>query len=480
MIIKKIKDMDFKKYLNLNIKKKNKNKVITLSYAFAITVAFILSLTNNNAVNASISPNEDFDYIVLEENISNNLNYNANVFPDDSIDNIKSLFDAVNSYKKEVDVTKTITIKSGDNFISILNGIGIGYSEANKIFNKLKKHYNPTRLRIGHNITINAVVNNNTQELIKLNNIIISPDVTKRIILSQNENLDYVIKVEKDELVEEVNYAQGTINGTLSTAMQRSGVPSRIVNNFINIFAYSIDFRRDVRKGDTFELVYENQISPDGKIVKSGNILYASLNLKVEKVSLYSFKDSKGKVDFYDEKGKAKKKMLYKKPLAFQAARISSPFGKRRHPVLGDIRIHWGVDYAAPRGSAIFAAGDGVVKMAKYNGAYGNYIKIRHNNEFSSAYGHMRGFAKGIRAGKRVKQGQVIGYIGTTGRSTGPHLHYEVIRYGKRVNPRTIKAATGENLNGRDLRKFKTAIVEIKKTYEKQFAKNSSNKVAKK
>ena len=164
--------------------------------------------------------------------------------------------------------------------------------------------------------------------------------------------------------------------------------------------------------------------------------------------------------------------MLLRTGLSFRQARISSPFGKRFHPILKKYKIHWGVDYAAPKGTLIYAGGDGVVQVAKYNGSYGNYIKIRHNSEYSTAYGHMSGFAKGIRPGVRVKQGQVIGYVGSTGRSTGPHLHYEVIQNGRRVNPRTIKASTGESLKGNELTKFKKVVAQIDNNYGKEFVTN--------
>ena len=194
----------------------------------------------------------------------------------------------------------------------------------------------------------------------------------------------------------------------------------------------------------------------------------------------YRFADKNGNVDYYNEKGLAMKRTLHRKPLAFQRARISSPFGKRRHPILKRTIVHWGVDYAAPSGTAIYAGGDGVVQVAKYNGGYGNYIKIRHNSEYSTAYGHMKSFAKGIRPGVRVKQGQVIGYVGSTGRSTGPHLHYEVVQNGRRVNPLKIKAAAGENLAGNNLTKFKQQVAELKQTYKTMFAQNEAAKMAEK
>ena len=282
------------------------------------------------------------------------------------------------------------------------------------------------------------------------------------------------------EYIDEINSTSGIVDGNLSASMNKKGVPMRVVSNFINLFSYSVDFKRDLQKGDKFEIIYESQILPDGTLVKSGNILYAGLVLRKQKISLYRFKDSNGKVDYYTEKGRALKKILDRKPLAKQNARISSPFGKRFHPVLRKYKIHWGVDYAAPTGTPIFAGGDGVVQVAKYNGSYGNYIKIRHNSEFSTAYGHMSRFAKGIRPGVRVTQGQVIAYVGSTGRSTGPHLHYEVIQNGRRVNPRTIKASTGENLSGNNLKKFNKLIAKLDNDFGKAFAKGKDIKLAKK
>ena len=226
------------------------------------------------------------------------------------------------------------------------------------------------------------------------------------------------------------------------------------ISFIINIFAYSIDFRRDIKKGDKFEIIFENHLTPDGKLVKTGNILYASLQLRKDKIALYRYKDKSGNVDYYDEKGYAMKKTLYRKPLAFQAARISSPFGKRRHPIKKKIIVHWGVDYAAPKGTAIYAGGDGVVQKAGWNGGYGKYIKIRHNSEYSTAYGHMSKIAKGIRPGTRVKQGQIIGYVGSTGLSTGPHLDFRVHENGKPINPLTIKSQPKKPISPANMPQF--------------------------
>ena len=216
-----------------------------------------------------------------------------------------------------------------------------------------------------------------------------------------------------------------------------------------------------MKKGDSFKILFDRKVAPDGKVVKNGDILYAELNLGKDKISLYRYEDLNGGVDYYNDKGIVLKRALDKKPMEFRSARISSRFGWRRHPILKRRILHSGVDYAAPKGTRIYASADGVVKRAQWAGGYGNYVVIRHNSEFSTGYAHMTGFAKGIRPGVRVKQGQVIGYVGSTGRSTGPHLHFEVIKNGKKVDPLKVKAATGTNLAGKDLKRFKSEVAKI-------------------
>lgn len=468
------------KKLISSIKPKHKHRVVTLGYAVAITFAFILSLTNNNDVSASVSTTDKTDYLMLENTISESIEEPASLYPSERIGNIRSLFDMVNSYQREKEVEKLITVAKGDTFISILNNLGLGYDEAHDLYTSFKKVYNPAAIKIGQKILVSGTYDNELKKMTVINNIVIEDGITQRYILEKNAEGKYNAVSQKEELISEVNNASGVISGSLSQSMNKQGVPYKVVNEFIKIFSYSVDFRRDVRKGDRFEIIFENNITKEGKVASYGNILYAGLQLRNEKVSLYRFKDSKGNADYYTEKGYAMKKTLHRKPLAFQNARISSPFGKRRHPIFRDLRIHWGVDYAAPKGTKIFAGGDGVIQVAKYNGGYGNYIKIRHNSEYSTAYGHMWKFAKGIKPGVRVKQGQVIGYVGSTGRSTGPHLHYEVVRNGKRVNPTTIKASTGNNLAGKDLKSFTKMVGEIKGSYSKMFAVKENPKLAKK
>ena len=463
-----------------NIKPKHKHRVITLGYAVAVTSAFILSLANNTNVNASVSFQDKTDYLMLENAISENIEDTSSLYPAERILNIRSLFDMVNNYQREKDFEKTFIVKKGDNFISILQSVGLSYDEAHKLSLTLKKIYNPANIRIGQKIVISGIYDNKLKKLSSLDNITVFENSIKSYSLFKNDSGIMDAKIIEEELISEVNSASGTISGSLSKSMNKQGVPNKIVQEFVKIFSYSVDFRRDVRKGDKFEIIFENNITKDGKVASYGDILYAGLQLKNEKVALYRYTDAKGNSDYYTEKGQAMKKTLHKKPLSFQNARISSPFGKRKHPIKKRWIIHWGVDYAAPKGTKIFAGGDGVIQIAKYNGGYGNYIKIRHNSEYSTAYGHMWKFAKGIKPGVRVKQGQVIGYVGSTGLSTGPHLHYEVIRNGKRVNPTTIRAATGNNLAGNNLKKFKLMVRDIKSSYSKMFAMKEKNKLAKK
>ena len=460
------------------LKSKYRQKVINTCYFSAVMAAFVLSLAHNNRVEASIDNKDYFSYLMIEDSVSQNIDDTQNI-SEESASGIKAMFEMVDKLVKQRNVEKEVALQSGDTLISLLARLGASREVANDIYYSLKEHYDPRDLKAGQKLKVNLAIDSQTEELANVNYLMIEPNAGERIITAL-KNGAFETYVEKDEFIDEINSISGEIDGNLSNVMNRKGVPMRVISNFINIFSYSVDFKRDLQKGDSFEIVYESQVTPDGTLVKSGNILYAGLVLRNQKIALYRFKDSKGNVDYYSAKGQALKKTLDRKPLAARNARISSPFGKRYHPVLKKHKIHWGVDYAAPSGTPIYAGGDGVVQVAKYNGSYGYYIKIRHNSEFSTAYGHMSRFAKGIRPGVRVTQGQVIAYVGSTGRSTGPHLHYEVIQNGRRVNPRTIKAATGENLSGNNLAKFKKVVAKIDNDFGKAFAERRSVKLAQK
>ena len=446
---------------------KNKRCWFTFCTTFVVALFGMVVILRHSDVNASLSPS--FSSLESIENEIYNEEFSE---PDNDFiaEEFTSAEEPVEPEPTEETRENTVSVKKGDTLLNILTDLGLEYGEANEIFLAAKKVYDPRDLKAGQKLQISMEWNLPENKLIAVNGISTQIRSGEHLVIEKNEEGKYVAELQKDELIEEINSAGGTINGSLAGAMNGEKVPAGIVANFINIFSYSVDFRRDVKKGDKFEIIYQNYITPDGEVVKNGNILFASLTLGKNKIDLYRFKDKSGNVDYYDAKGYAMKKTLSRKPMSYQNARISSPFGRRRHPIYKDYRVHWGVDYAAPRNTLVYAAGDGVIQVAKYNGGYGNYIKIRHNSEYSTAYGHMQKFAKGIRPGVRVKQGQVIGYVGSTGRSTGPHLHYEVVKNGKRVNPLTIKAAASENLRGKNLASFKRQVAQIKETHQKMLA----------
>jgi len=223
----------------------------------------------------------------------------------------------------------------------------------------------------------------------------------------------------------------------------------------MNTHSYDVDFQREIHPGDTFEVFYANGITEDVRPRGRGTLLFSSLTTGGKKRSYYRFTTKDGQTDYYNDKGVSSKKPLMRTPI--DGARISSGFGMRRHPILGYSKMHTGTDFAAPSGTPILAAGDGVVDYAARKGGYGNYVRLRHENGVKTAYAHMKRFAKGLKKGKRVRQGQVIGFVGTTGRSTGPHLHYEVLIKGKKRNPLKVKiAGSGRKLTGKDKRAFET------------------------
>ena len=223
----------------------------------------------------------------------------------------------------------------------------------------------------------------------------------------------------------------------------------------IRAFSFDVDFQRELQPGDRFALLYETLHEHDGQLAKPGDLLYAELVLSGKPIGIYRFTPESGITDYFTADGRSVRKSLLRTPI--DGARISSGYGMRRHPILGYSKMHRGVDFAAPTGTPIYAAGHGTVEKAARFGGYGKYVRIRHNGSYKTAYAHLSRYGRGIKAGARVKQGQVIGYVGSTGRSTGPHLHYEVISNGKQVNPRSIKLPAGERLKGADLKAFQEA-----------------------
>ncbi len=260
------------------------------------------------------------------------------------------------------------------------------------------------------------------------------------------------------KLDKKIIYSENIILQSLYKSASDQNIPANIIIEFARIYGFQVDFQRDIRKKDKFQIMYEIFLNEKNKVVETGEILFANLKLSGQDNSLYYF-DKQGSEGHYDRNGKSVKKALMKTPI--NGARLSSPFGMRKHPIDGFNKMHRGTDFAAPMGTPIMASGDGVVKKAGWCGGGGNCVKIKHNSTYQTIYAHMSKFARGIKSGVRVKQGQTIGYVGSTGKSTGPHLHYEVIVNGKKVNSQTLKLPSGKILKGKERKFFETKKIKL-------------------
>ena len=365
-------------------------------------------------------------------------------------------FDGI--YQKE---RRVIIVSPGDNFIGILTNLGMENKSATNAYNTLKKVYDARNLKAGQHIELTATFDVQSKSLEALDTLVIEPVRGTKYILQINEYDQFEARVEQEKFAYEIKDIKGTVAGNVSASLNKAGVPYKLCGKVTQMFAHLIDFKRDVKKGDTFNVKYEVNKASDGEVVSVGDVIFASFTVNGRTHKLYRYKPRGGTADYYDEKGGAKKTGLDKKPMAMRNARISSLFGYRRHPIYKTTKFHSGVDYAAPRGTAIYASGAGTIEMARYVNGYGNFIKIRHNSEYETAYGHMQKFAAGMRPGIRVKKGQIIGYVGSTGRSTGPHLHFEILRKGQRIDPLKAKVATGNDLTGNQLAEFKRIVKKV-------------------
>lgn len=339
-------------------------------------------------------------------------------------------------------------IKPGDTLAKALATAGADKLSAHKAASSLGKLTDLRRLRPGQELTL--WFDNATD---KLTGVQLKESVERTVLTRATLDGGFEASEERAVFEKHLVRARAEISDSLFLAAGKAGLEHEVTAELIRMFSFDVDFQRGIHPGDSFELTYERFADDAGNIVKTGRILKAELTRKGNALSYYRF-HPKGETypGYFDSKGQSAKKTLMQTPI--DGARISSGYGKRRHPILGYTKMHKGVDFAARSGTPIMAAGDGVIEVAGWNGGYGRYIRIRHNGTYKTAYAHMRAFRKGIRAGKQVKQGQIIGYVGTSGRSTGPHLHYEVLKNGRQTNPRSIKLPTGIKLAGSRLKAF--------------------------
>ena len=345
-------------------------------------------------------------------------------------------------------------IKSGETFDKILEGYSIKKDEIIKIKNSLKNKVNLNKLNTKQIIEFNLDKTNN-----KVSEFVYQTSNTQKIFLKRNvENDQFNEEILLIKLNKEIVYKENIILQSLYKAASEKNIPANSIIEFARIYGFQVDFQRDIKKQDKFQIMYEIFINEKNEIVETGEILFANLKLSGQDNSLYYF-DKEGSEGHYDKNGKSVKKALMKTPI--NGARLSSPFGMRKHPIDGFNKMHRGTDFAAPMGTPIMASGDGVVKKAGWCGGGGNCVKIRHNSTYQTIYAHMSKFARGIKNGVRVKQGQTIGYVGSTGKSTGPHLHYEVIINGKKVNSQKLKLPSGKILKGKERKDFETKKIKL-------------------
>lgn len=357
---------------------------------------------------------------------------------------------------------RTLSIGRGDTLMDLLTEAKVSTNEAHDAVAALREVYNPRRLQVGQRVTVLFEPRRGGAR--KFVGFEFAPDPLRSVSIARKGDTGFTSSQIEKPVTRKPVAAQGVIRSSLFEAGAQAGVPISVMMAFLQNFSYDVDFQRDLQQGDRFEVMYEKLVTADGTEAGEGELLYASLTLSGDDMPIYRFKTRDGRIDYYNDEGESIRRALLRTPI--DGARITSGFGMRRHPILGFSKMHKGVDFGAPSGTPIYAAGRGTIELAERNSSYGNYVRIRHNTEISTAYAHMSRFAKSIRRGARVDQGDIIGYVGSTGRSTGPHLHYEVLKAGHQVNPRSVDLPTGEKLEGRELQNFQQARRAIDKLFE--------------
>ena len=346
--------------------------------------------------------------------------------------------------------------KPGDNYELIINQLNINKKEKKKILKSIKKQKTLKVLKINQKFTF-KLDNLSSDKVVEFK---IETDKKNEILFTKSSDKKiFETKFVKKNYKKEIVYKETIISSSLYDSAVRVNISPSIIVEFARLYGFQIDFQRDIWKDDSFQIIYEEFVNENNKIVDTGEIIFANLNLQNNNFQLYKYEYDKDKIDYFDENGKSVKKTLMKTPI--NGARLSSSYGKRKHPILGYTKMHTGTDFAAPTGTPIMASGDGKVIKAGWCGGGGNCVKIKHNSTYQTVYAHMSKFGRGIKKGVRVKQGQIIGYVGSTGMSTGPHLHYEVIVNGKKVNSQKLKLPSGKILKGESRKDFEVAKIKI-------------------
>jgi murein DD-endopeptidase MepM/ murein hydrolase activator NlpD len=357
---------------------------------------------------------------------------------------------------------RVIEVHRGDTLFGLLTKAGLTEQEAQEAGHSLADVFSPSDLKVGQQITLNLATSAgpgdgdaNNGKLIGLK---LTPSVERDVKLTRGTDGQFVAASVDKPLKERVDRAAGPIDGSLYESAHDAGLPASLIGQIIKSFSYDVDFQRDIHEGDSFEALYERFDADNGDLAKVGNLLYASLTLGGKPLAIYYFEHD-GDGAYYTSDGQAVRKSLLKTPI--DGAKITSGFGMRTDPILGYSAMHQGIDFGAPMGTPIFAAGNGTLEFVGQKTGYGNYMKMRHNGTYETAYGHISRFASGMHPGVKVKQGQVIAYVGATGRATGPHLHFEILVNGHQVNPASVKTVAADKLTGKTLAAFKAQVASI-------------------
>ena len=420
----------------INLKKVTKliNKNLEISLIFLLTVTTITSLNFYNNSKKKINDNY--------KNTINNIYFKKTI--NHIFNNLTPRFKNINH-----------KISKGETFNKILDGYSITSDEIIEIKKELNLDYGLNNLKT--NLDIKLTIDESTNK--KITFFVFPVSRTEKIQLTRNLKTNlFERKIIITDLNRRIIFKEAKISQSLYRTAMDLKIKPNIIIEFARIYGFQVDFQRDIRKNDNFQIMYEVFEDDNGKIFETGNIIFADLKLSGVNNSLYYF-DKKGSEGHYDKNGKSVKKALMKTPI--NGARLSSAFGMRKHPIDGYNKMHKGTDFAAPMGTPIMASGSGVVTRARWCGGGGNCIKIKHNSTYETIYAHMKNFARNIKEGTRVKQGQIIGYVGSTGKSTGPHLHYEVVESGKKINSQKLKLPSGKILKGQERKIFEVKKIKL-------------------
>ncbi len=353
---------------------------------------------------------------------------------------------------------KRTTLKKNETLSSALKRIDFDNKNINEIIQAISNIYNGRSILT--TLPVGMIIDYSNPSKLSGGAIKLSYTKTKDVFVWQDINNNYFSQVYLRPTKLKNTLVKGKIQSSLYVSALKEGVPENTLLEIISLLGFSVDFQREIRKGDNFEIIFTKKIDLlKNTIIETKPITYVSLNLSGNKLNFFNYEDKYGLPQYYDENGKSSKRTIMKTPI--NGARLSSGYGNRKHPILGYTKMHRGLDFAAPLGTPVFAAGDGIIEKAGWNGSYGRYIRIRHTGTYKTAYAHLSGINKNVRIGKRVLQGKTIGYVGSSGRSTGPHLHYEVLRNNQQINPVKIKLPTGRNVSKNDMHDYKKHIQNI-------------------